>query len=96
MSKKKSEHGEETPKEETEQQTQPETEQAQQKAAEEPQEQPAAPAPEKPQEDSERYLRLMAEFDNYRKRTEKEKEGRASREINTVIRENGRRNNERL
>ena len=32
------------------------------------------PAPEKPQEDSERYLRLMAEFDNYKKRSAKERE----------------------
>ncbi len=33
-----------------------------------------APAPEKPQADSERYLRLMAEFDNYKKRSAKERE----------------------
>ena len=35
----------------------------------------AAPAPaEKKQDDSERYLRLMAEFDNYKKRSAKERE----------------------
>ena len=35
---------------------------------------PAAEQPEKPQADSERYLRLMAEFDNYKKRSAKERE----------------------
>ena len=39
-----------------------------------PQTEAPAPAPEKPQEDSERYLRLMAEFDNYKKRSAKERE----------------------
>ena len=35
----------------------------------------AAPAPaEKKQDDSERYLRLMAEFDNYKKRSARERE----------------------
>jgi molecular chaperone GrpE len=34
----------------------------------------AAPAPEKPAQDSDRYLRLMAEFDNYKKRSAKERE----------------------
>ena len=37
-------------------------------------EQQAAPAAEKPREDSERYLRLMAEFDNYKKRSARERE----------------------
>lgn len=37
-------------------------------------EQAPAPAAEKPQADSERYLRLMAEFDNYKKRSAKERE----------------------
>ena len=46
----------------------PETEAKEQQAA------PAAPAEEKPQADSERYLRLMAEFDNYKKRSAKERE----------------------
>ena len=46
----------------------PETEAREQQAA------PAAPAEEKPQADSERYLRLMAEFDNYKKRSAKERE----------------------
>ena len=35
---------------------------------------PAAPAAEKTQSDSEKYLRLMAEFDNYKKRSAKERE----------------------
>ena len=35
---------------------------------------PAAPAAETPQSDSEKYLRLMAEFDNYKKRSAKERE----------------------
>ena len=35
---------------------------------------PEKPAEEKPQADSERYLRLMAEFDNYKKRSAKERE----------------------
>ena len=39
-----------------------------------PQKEVSAPAPEKPPEDSERYLRLMAEFDNYKKRSAKERE----------------------
>ena len=46
---------------------QPETEAKEQTA-------PAPAAPEKAQEDSERYLRLMAEFDNYKKRSAKERE----------------------
>ncbi len=33
-----------------------------------------APAPEAPQPDAEKYLRLMAEFDNYKKRSVKERE----------------------
>ena len=35
---------------------------------------PAAAVEEKPQNDSEKYLRLMAEFDNYKKRSAKERE----------------------
>ena len=35
---------------------------------------PAAAVEEKPQSDSEKYLRLMAEFDNYKKRSAKERE----------------------
>ena len=73
MSKKKNEHGEPAQEPEKEPQTQPETE-----AKTEPETpEQAAPAPaaqEKPQEDSERYLRLMAEFDNYKKRSAKERE----------------------
>ena len=70
---KKNEHGDPEVKPEQAQQTQPEPEE---KAAPEAPEQEAAPAPapEKPQEDSERYLRLMAEFDNYKKRSAKERE----------------------
>ena len=76
MSKKKNEHGEEQPQKEAGQ-AQPETEaKAEETAA--PETEQAAPAPaaaaEKPQEDSERYLRLMAEFDNYKKRSAKERE----------------------
>ncbi len=73
--KKKNEHGEAEPAPEKEQaQPQPETEaEAEAQAAPEAEAQ-AAPAPEKPQEDSERYLRLMAEFDNYKKRSAKERE----------------------
>lgn len=54
--------------EETKAETAPETEAAQMETAPE-----AAPAAEK-QGDSERYLRLMAEFDNYKKRSAKERE----------------------
>ena len=73
--KKKNEHGAPDPAPE-QQQAQPETDEkteAQQPEQETPQ---AAPTPtaEKPQEDSERYLRLMAEFDNYKKRSAKERE----------------------
>ena len=39
-----------------------------------PRKEAPAPAQEKPPEDSERYLRLMAEFDNYKKRSAKERE----------------------
>ena len=80
MSKKKNEHGEAKPQPENEPQAQPEqqaqAEQAQteQPQAEQPQTEQAAPAQEKPQADSERYLRLMAEFDNYKKRSAKERE----------------------
>ena len=73
MSKKKNEHGEETPQKEEAQQAQPETEAKEAPEAPE-KEAPAPAAPEKPQEDSERYLRLMAEFDNYKKRSAKERE----------------------
>ena len=71
--KKKNEHGEPEVKPEQARQTQPEPEE---KAAPETPEQEAAPVPaaEKPPEDSERYLRLMAEFDNYKKRSAKERE----------------------
>ncbi len=79
--KKKNEHSEETPKPETQEQPPEETQEAPQteeeavKAEQAASEQAApAPAPEKPQEDSERYLRLMAEFDNYKKRSAKERE----------------------
>ena len=66
--KKKSEHSEPNPTPEKEQ-AQPETEAQDAKEAPAP-----AAAAEKPQEDSERYLRLMAEFDNYKKRSAKERE----------------------
>ena len=73
--KKKNEHGEAKPAKEKEPQAQPE---AEAKAAETPEQPASAPAAaaaaEKPQEDSERYLRLMAEFDNYKKRSAKERE----------------------
>ena len=73
--KKKHEHSE--PAQEPEQAQAapevPEAEAAKPKTAEK-QQTPPAPAPEKPQEDSERYLRLMAEFDNYKKRSAKERE----------------------
>ncbi len=75
--KKKNEHGEAGPAPEKEPQAQPE---AQAQTEPETAEQEAAPAQaapasaEKPQEDSERYLRLMAEFDNYKKRSAKERE----------------------
>ena len=60
----------------------PEAEEAKQQAetapkAEAPaEEQPKAdaPTPEAPQPDNEKYLRLMAEFDNYKKRSVKERE----------------------
>ena len=75
--KKKDEHSEPNPAPEKEPPVQPETEAAAQSEAETP-EQEAAPTPaptaEKPPEDSERYLRLMAEFDNYKKRSAKERE----------------------
>lgn len=48
-----------------------ETTAAEEPQAEEPQ---AAPAPEKQPCDSDKYLRLMAEFDNYKKRSAKERE----------------------
>ena len=57
----------------------PQDEEVKQDAAPETQESetvetPAAPAAEKTQSDSEKYLRLMAEFDNYKKRSAKERE----------------------
>ena len=70
--KKKNEHTEpeeelNAPTPEEAEETAPETEAKEQT--------PPAPAEkEKPQEDSERYLRLMAEFDNYKKRSAKERE----------------------
>ena len=71
MSKKKNEQApKQEPEQAPEQQPAPETEA---KAEAETPEQ-AAPAAEKPQEDSERYLRLMAEFDNYKKRSARERE----------------------
>ncbi len=76
-SKKKNEHGAPAQEPEKEPAQQPETE-AQQPEAEAQQKpeapEQAAPAAAKPQEDSERYLRLMAEFDNYKKRSAKERE----------------------
>ena len=73
--KKKNEHGEPNPAPEKEQQAQPETEaQAEPEAPEQEAAPMPAPTAEKPPEDSERYLRLMAEFDNYKKRSAKERE----------------------
>ena len=73
--KKKNEHGEPNPAPEKEQQAQPETEaQAELEAPEQEAAPTPAPTAEKPPEDSERYLRLMAEFDNYKKRSAKERE----------------------
>ena len=66
-SKKKTEHGDPAQEPETAEKT-PETPETAQAEAE-PQAAPAPaaePQPEKPQADSERYLRLMAEFDNYK------------------------------
>ncbi len=77
--KKKNEHGTPDPAPEKQQQAQPETKADAE--AQQPEQEPAqteapaaAAAAEKPQEDSERYLRLMAEFDNYKKRSAKERE----------------------
>ena len=73
--KKKNEHGEAKPEKEQEPQAQPEAEAKAVETPEQPASAPAAAAAaEKPQEDSERYLRLMAEFDNYKKRSAKERE----------------------
>ena len=73
--KKKNEHNEPAQEQEPELNA-PTPEEAEQPAPETEGKQQAAPAPaaEKPQEDSERYLRLMAEFDNYKKRSAKERE----------------------
>ena len=72
MAAKKKDEQAEAPKPEQEQ-TPPEQETEEAAAApEQAQAQPEAAA--KPQEDSERYLRLMAEFDNYKKRSAKERE----------------------
>lgn len=74
--KKKNEHTGPAKEPETEQ-TAPETPEAELPPADEPEkETPSAaePQPEKPQADSERYLRLMAEFDNYKKRSARERE----------------------
>ena len=71
--KKKNEHSGEAPQPETEPTPQPETE-PKAEGPETPEAESKAPAAEKPQEDSERYLRLMAEFDNYKKRSAKERE----------------------
>ena len=69
--KKKNEHGEaeHAPEQEAELNAPTPEEAAEPEAP-----QKEAPAPEKPPEDSERYLRLMAEFDNYKKRSAKERE----------------------
>ena len=73
--KKKNEHSEAKPEKEQEPQAQPEAEAKTAGTPEQPASAPAAAAAaEKPQEDSERYLRLMAEFDNYKKRSAKERE----------------------
>ena len=73
MSKKKNEQEpKQEPEQEAEQQPQPETEAKAE--AETPEQAAPAPAAEKPQEDAERYLRLMAEFDNYKKRSARERE----------------------
>ena len=74
--KKKNEHTDPAKEPETEQ-TAPEAPEAELPPADEPEKEtpPAAePQPEKPQADSERYLRLMAEFDNYKKRSARERE----------------------
>jgi molecular chaperone GrpE len=71
-SKKKNEHGDPAQEPEAAEKT-PETPEPPQAEAE-PQAAPAPAAEEKPQADSERYLRLMAEFDNYKKRSAKERE----------------------
>ena len=74
--KKKNEHTDPAKAPETEQ-TAPETPETELPPADEPEKEtpPAAePQPEKPQADSERYLRLMAEFDNYKKRSARERE----------------------
>jgi molecular chaperone GrpE len=52
----------------------PEEAEAPQPEAEAKEQTAPAPAAEKPQENSERYLRLMAEFDNYKKRSARERE----------------------
>ena len=71
-SKKKNEHGDPAQEPETAEKA-PETPETAQ-AEPEQQTPPAPAAEEKPQADSERYLRLMAEFDNYKKRSAKERE----------------------
>jgi len=58
------------PQEEPKQETAPEAEVTEEPAAEAP---APVPAPEK-QNDSDKYLRLMAEFDNFKKRSAKERE----------------------
>ena len=70
--KKKNEHSDPAQEPETAEKT-PETLETAQAEAE-PQAAPAPAAEEKPQADTERYLRLMAEFDNYKKRSAKERE----------------------
>ena len=69
--KKKNEHGEAEQAQEQEAELNAPTPE---EAAEPETPQKEAPSSEKPQEDSERYLRLMAEFDNYKKRSAKERE----------------------
>ena len=71
-SKKKNEHGDPAQEPETAEKKPETPENAQ--AETEQQTPPAPAAEEKPQTDSERYLRLMAEFDNYKKRSAKERE----------------------
>ena len=74
--KKKNEHADPAKEPETEQ-TAPEAPETELPPADEPEKETpptAEPQPEKPQADSERYLRLMAEFDNYKKRSARERE----------------------
>ena len=73
--KKKNEHNEPDPAQEPELNA-PTPEEAAEAQPETETKEQTAPAPEKEKapEDSERYLRLMAEFDNYKKRSARERE----------------------